>query len=112
MMLRVFGCLLAMALLGCGGGESPEQPASATYDGNQAPELATRVASGTLPPLQERLPEEPFVVQAVEEVGQYGGDWRQLWRIYDGLDHRAYRAVQVSCFTALCEQPDQHVGIK
>ncbi|MCP4395754.1 MAG: ABC transporter substrate-binding protein, partial [bacterium] len=31
------------------------------------------VEAGTLPPLEERLPEEPLVVKPVSEVGQYGG---------------------------------------
>lgn len=31
--------------------------------------------SGDLPPLEERLPEEPLVVEPHEEVGEYGGEW-------------------------------------
>lgn len=41
----------------------------------EAPELARRVAAGTLPPLAERLPENPMLVQPVERVGRYGGTW-------------------------------------
>ena len=42
----------------------------------EAPMLAERVASGALPPLEERLPVTPKVVTPVEGPGQYGGTWR------------------------------------
>jgi len=42
----------------------------------EAPMLAERVENGTLPPLEERLPENPLVVKPVERVGRYGGTWR------------------------------------
>ena len=38
--------------------------------------LARRVASGDLPPLEERLPENPMVVEPVDSLGVYGGSWR------------------------------------
>jgi len=40
---------------------------------NEAPMLRVRVAAGELPPVEERLPEEPLVIKPIEEVGQYGG---------------------------------------
>ena len=40
---------------------------------NEAPMLRVKVAAGELPPVEERLPEEPKVVEPVEEIGQYGG---------------------------------------
>ena len=43
---------------------------------NEAPMLRTKVAAGELPPVEERLPEEPLVVKPVEEIGQYGGTLR------------------------------------
>jgi len=43
---------------------------------NEAPTLRTRVAAGELPPVEERLPESPYVVTPVEEIGQYGGTLR------------------------------------
>ena len=44
---------------------------------HQAPELREMVAKGLLPPLQERLPEEPRVVAPVEGlIGTYGGNLR------------------------------------
>jgi len=41
---------------------------------NEAPMLKVKVAAGELPPVEERLPEEPIVVKPVEEIGQYGGE--------------------------------------
>ena len=43
---------------------------------NEAPALAEMVAAGELPPVDERLPAEPLVIEPVEEIGQYGGTWR------------------------------------
>ncbi len=45
---------------------------------NEAPMLRVRVAAGELPPVEERLPEEPLVIEPVEEIGQYGGMLRTL----------------------------------
>lgn len=42
----------------------------------QAPSLDAAVASGELPPVEERLPETPLVVDGVDGIGQYGGTWR------------------------------------
>jgi len=39
----------------------------------EAPMLAERVAAGELPPVDERLPEEPLVVEVIDAIGQYGG---------------------------------------
>ncbi len=43
---------------------------------NEAPMLAEKVKAGELPPVDERLPENPYVIEA-PEVGQYGGVWRR-----------------------------------
>jgi len=42
----------------------------------EAAGLAARVAAGELPPVGERLPQNPLVVEPNERVGQYGGTWR------------------------------------
>lgn len=42
---------------------------------NEAPMLRVQVAAGELPPVEERISEEPLVVIPVEEIGQYGGKW-------------------------------------
>ncbi|AYY13786.1 ABC transporter substrate-binding protein [Actinobacteria bacterium YIM 96077] len=44
---------------------------------SQAPELAEMVDNGELPPLEERLPDEPLVVDVVDRIGVYGGTWRR-----------------------------------
>jgi len=46
---------------------------------SEAPVLRIKVAAGELPPVEERLPEEPAVVLPVEEIGQYGGTWHRVW---------------------------------
>ena len=38
-----------------------------------APMLAQAVADGTLPPVADRLPDEPMVVQPFESIGRHGG---------------------------------------
>jgi len=43
---------------------------------HQAPALQEMVRAGTLPPLEERLPANPLVVEPVEKIGKYGGTWR------------------------------------
>ena len=40
---------------------------------NESPMLAERVAAGDLPPVDERLPEEPRVCPVLESIGLYGG---------------------------------------
>ena len=49
-------------------------------DYQEAPMLAARVAAGELPPVEERLPDDPLVITPVERVGKYGGTWRQGMR--------------------------------
>jgi peptide/nickel transport system substrate-binding protein len=63
---------LAVALLlSLGGGAGYAQEAT-----GEAPQLAALVAGGHLPPLAERLPAEPLVIEPNEELGTYGGTWR------------------------------------
>lgn len=42
----------------------------------EAPDLATLVQAGTLPPVADRLPHVPLVVEPTERIGRYGGTWR------------------------------------
>jgi peptide/nickel transport system substrate-binding protein len=56
--------------------ESAAQTPAGQY--NEAPMLAALVQAGTLPPVDERLPADPVVVEPVEELGQYGGSWRMV----------------------------------
>lgn len=41
---------------------------------SEVPWLAERVAAGDLPPLHERLPDNPLVVDDGRAAGDYGGD--------------------------------------
>ena len=41
----------------------------------EAPMLAAMVAAGDLPPVEERLPENPLVIQPAGGIGKYGGTW-------------------------------------
>ncbi len=43
---------------------------------NELPMLADLVKAGTLPPLDQRLPQNPFVQTPIKEVGKYGGEWK------------------------------------
>jgi peptide/nickel transport system substrate-binding protein len=60
---------LVMATLGVSAGAQPSE-----Y--SEAPQLAQLAEAGQLPPVNERLPENPVVVEPVERIGQYGGIWR------------------------------------
>ena len=40
----------------------------------QSPVLDALVAAGTLPPVEERLPDEPLVLQPAGQIGEYGGN--------------------------------------
>jgi len=64
--------LFAMSLLVAGVATAAEY--------KEAPEFAEMVAAGTLPAVEERLPENPIVVKAIESIGQYGGTWHRGWR--------------------------------
>lgn len=48
----------------------PTQAQTSFY--NEAPMLTERVAAGELPPVDDRLPINPLLVQPFEDVGQYG----------------------------------------
>ncbi len=69
------------------GGKAEEKavaPADVAAD-RESPMLAARVARGELPPVEQRLPLEPKVVQVQDQIGMYGGTWRsahvgaQVW---------------------------------
>src|SRR4051812_2529034 len=46
---------------------------------HEAPALAEQVKAGKLPPVEQRLPEQPLVVPVVEKIGEYGGTWRRAF---------------------------------
>ena len=67
--------LPALAAVATGGGEEEDTGAAAAVSGTytQSPFLDARVASGELPPVDQRLPKEPWVRQVLDEIGTYGG---------------------------------------
>ena len=55
----------------------PSAAQSSKY--HEAPALAELVKAGKLPPVEQRLPEQPLVVPVVEKIGEYGGTWRRAF---------------------------------
>ena len=62
------------------GGAPPSQPTAAAQASagryQEAPQLAELVKQGKLPPVDQRLPVTPVVLQPVEKAGVHGGTWR------------------------------------
>jgi peptide/nickel transport system substrate-binding protein len=52
-------------------------PAQVPKKFGEAPALAELVKAGKLPPVEQRLPQEPMVVKPLRSVGKYGGMWRR-----------------------------------
>ena len=50
---------------------------------NENPMFAEKVKKGELPPVEERLPKEPFVVTPYDEIGKYGGTLRGISISYE-----------------------------
>ena len=44
---------------------------------HEAPALAEQVKAGKLPPVDQRMPQEPMVLKPLHSVGKYGGTWRR-----------------------------------
>lgn len=61
----------------------------------EPPLLADKVASGALPPLEERIPESPMVITNRDSIGVYGGEIR-----YNSFDPVWW----VACYDAIVER--------
>src|SRR3954462_3327441 len=60
--------------------EAPEiitDPAKWPKPVGEAPQLAALVKEGKLPPVAQRVPQEPLVLKPLRSVGTYGGTWRR-----------------------------------
>src|SRR4029077_4368469 len=60
--------------------EGPElitDPALFPKSFKEAPALAELVKTGKLPPVQERIGQDPLVMKPLREIGRYGGTWRR-----------------------------------
>ena len=86
LMLPVGGLLVAEAARaqGISGSNLVGRLEGATIMGNarpaqlkEAPQLAQLVREGKLPPVEQRVPEEPMVLKPLRAVGRYGGTWRR-----------------------------------
>ena len=80
--------------------EGPEvvtDPAKFPRSLKEAPQLAALVKAGKLPPVAERVGQDPLVIKPLHEIGKYGGAWRggftgpaDFWNGYrccSGPDH-------------------------
>ena len=59
--------------------EGPEvvtDPAKLPKTLQEAPQLAALVKAGKLPPVAERVGQDPLVIKPLREIGKYGGTWR------------------------------------
>ena len=55
-----------------------EWPASRGRIFQEAPILTERVSRGELPPVAERLPDDPLVIVPPQQTGPYGGTWTRM----------------------------------
>ena len=59
----------------------------------ESPVWARMVARGELPPVEDRLPREPQIINTVDGIGVYGGTWRRAFtsprdgQNYDRISH-------------------------
>ncbi|HKJ85886.1 MAG TPA: ABC transporter substrate-binding protein, partial [Spirochaetia bacterium] len=84
---RISFLLLIMVLaasMAWAGGQQAEDTAAETgvdpLSQMEAPMLAEMVAAGDLPPVEDRLPSQPAVIEPYESLGTYGGSWRTMYR--------------------------------
>jgi len=58
----------------------PTEPPKPASKYTEAPMLAELSKAGKLPPVDQRVSEEPLLIKPIEEIGQYGGTWRRAWK--------------------------------
>ena len=73
--MTLCGRMFLLFLLGLPGA-APATVGEGPYQ--EAPMLRARVKSGQLPPVEQRLPLQPAVVEPLRNIGTYGGAWRRL----------------------------------
>ncbi|MFW6007449.1 MAG: ABC transporter substrate-binding protein, partial [Halanaerobiales bacterium] len=96
---KIFWVLLVSLILisGMAHAESTQTTADSVEltEFHQSPELEDEVEEGELPPLEERLPDNPVVVEPVEDIGEYGGTWNRAhldndmgwWRMINEIEN-------------------------
>lgn len=65
-------------LMSCSSDDGDGPSSSGGTDLMEAPQLTEMVEAGEIPPLEERLPANPLVVDYVEGPGVYGGTWNAV----------------------------------
>ncbi len=72
--MKTIGFCAVVVALGACTRQTPiaEEPRPEAPRYQESPMLRDRVESGELPPVEERLPTNPYVVEPVESVGEYG----------------------------------------
>jgi len=72
---------------------------------NENPMFAEKVKNGELPPVEERLPKEPFVVTPYDGIGKYGGTLRGIAISYESgtSEILSWRHVNMVRFSNDCE---------
>ena len=65
--------------------------AAAWYPRREAPILSDLVKAGKLPPVAQRVGEEPAVMEGVEGIGHYGGTWMRIARTPSEVRWIGYR---------------------
>jgi peptide/nickel transport system substrate-binding protein len=102
-LLRIAGMTAASAALASGcsllstAPTKKKGPTAGAAGAKEAPALAAQVEAGKLPPLPQRLPAKPMVVEPLSEKGQYGGILR-----YGTID-RGWAANTYLTWTSLVE---------
>ena len=70
---------IAMVMAACSGGgrgvEKAPVPLEELRALKESPMLTRMVTAGELPPLEERLPDEPLVIEPIDQPGVFGGTW-------------------------------------
>ncbi|MFW5836256.1 MAG: ABC transporter substrate-binding protein, partial [bacterium] len=81
----LLACTLLFAAVGVvmasGEGEADAAAGGSAEGTRQSPALQQLVDSDELPPLEERLPVEPLVVEPVDSIGQYGDEISFISRV-------------------------------
>ncbi|MEC0228308.1 ABC transporter substrate-binding protein [Paenibacillus alba] len=81
MVFLLLSIIMAITVSGCDDNSSPNKVTDTDKGAKEAPMLASLVSAGSLPALAERMPipADIKVEDVVEEIGQYGGDWKMPW---------------------------------
>ena len=67
------------------------------YPKNESPILAQLVKEGKLPPVAERVGEEPCVMEGVDGIGKHGGTWIQMNSTVGGVALAARTWLSYTC---------------